>query len=65
MRDIRRLRSVRSSFFRVRRRFFAIGKPSERRSITIDIQGRLGNGGEAKAVLSMVGRSDASEGPFS
>jgi hypothetical protein len=53
MKDIRRLRSVR--FFRVRRRFFAISKPSERRSIGIDIQGRLGNGGEARAVLEYGG----------
>ena len=42
MKDVRRLRWV---------RFFAIIKPSERRSIGIDIQGRLVNGGETKAVL--------------
>jgi hypothetical protein len=58
MKDLRRLRLVR--FFRVRRRFFAIGKPSERRSIGIDIPGRLGNGGDARAVLEYgeVERSD-------
>ena len=40
-------------FFRVLRRslFFATSKPSERRSIGIDIQGQLGIGGEAKALL--------------
>jgi hypothetical protein len=49
MKDIRRLRLVR--FFRVQRRFFAISMPSERRSIGIDIQGRLGNSGDARTVL--------------
>jgi hypothetical protein len=53
VKDLRRLRLVR--FFRVRRRFFAISKPPERRSIGIYIQGRLGNGGEAKAVLEYDG----------
>jgi hypothetical protein len=38
MKDIRRLGSD---------RFFAISKPSERRSIGINIPGRLGNGGDA------------------
>ena len=59
MKDIRRLGSVRS--FPVQRRFFSINRSSERRSIGIDIKGRLGNGGDAKAVLeysTMVGRSD-------
>jgi hypothetical protein len=51
MKDIRRLRSVRS--FGVRRRFFAIGKPSERRSI--EILRWLGNSGEVKAVLEYGG----------
>jgi len=46
--DIRRLGLVR--FFRVRRRLFAICKPSKRWSIGIDVPGRLGNGGEARAV---------------
>jgi hypothetical protein len=55
MKDLRRLRLVR--FFRVRRRFFAIGKPSERRSAGIYIPGQLGNGGDARVVLEMVGRS--------
>jgi hypothetical protein len=50
MKDIRRLRLV--GFFR---RFFAICKPSERRSIGIDVQGQLGNGGEAKTVLEYGG----------
>jgi hypothetical protein len=52
MKDIRRLRSVR--FLQVwppPRRLFAISTPSEWRSIGIDIPGRLGNGGEAKAEL--------------
>jgi hypothetical protein len=53
MKDLRRLRLVR--FFRVRRRFFAISKPSKWWSIEIDIQERLGNGGEAKAVLEYGG----------
>jgi hypothetical protein len=53
MKDIRRLRLVR--FLRVWRRFFAISNHSERRSIGIDIQGRLGNGGEAKTVLEYGG----------
>ena len=55
MKDIRRLGSVR--FFPVRRRLFYTGQPLEWRSIGIDIQGRPGNGGEAK-VFYMVGRSD-------
>jgi hypothetical protein len=59
MKDLRRLRLIR--FFRVRRRFFAISKPSGRRSVGIDIPGRLGNSGDARVVLEMVGRSD--EGP--
>jgi hypothetical protein len=54
MENIRRLRLFR--FFRVRRRLFAISRSSERRSIGIDIQGRLGNGGEAKVVLEYGGR---------
>ena len=53
MRDIRRFRLV--SFFRVQRRFFAISEHSERGSIGIDIQGQLGNAGEAKAVLEYGG----------
>ena len=48
MKDIRRLRLVR--FLSVWRRLFSISNHSERRSIGIDIQGRLGNGGKAKAV---------------
>jgi hypothetical protein len=56
MRDTRRFRLVR--FCRVRRRFFAICKSSERRSIAVDIQRRLGNDGEAKAVLDYGGRYD-------
>ena len=47
MKDIRRLRLVRS--FRARRLSEAISKPSERRSIGIDISGWLGNGGVVKA----------------
>ena len=40
-------------FFRVLRRFFAIIKPSEQRSIAsgIDTKGRLVNGGELRAAL--------------
>src|ERR1700733_11214399 len=53
MKDIRRLRSVR--FFRVPRRLFAISKPSKRQYIGIDIQGRLRNGGNARAVLEYGG----------
>jgi hypothetical protein len=60
MKDIRRLPSV--CFFRVRRRFFAINKPSERRSIGIDIRGWLGNGAEAKAVLEYGGELEIDEG---
>ena len=52
MKDIRRLCSVR--FFRVRRRFFATSKVSERRSIGVDIQGRLETG-EVKVVLKYGG----------
>src|SRR6266852_3746318 len=47
------------------RRLFAISKPSlaERESIGIDIQGRLGNGGEARAVLEYGGEiSDEGHG---
>ena len=57
MKDIRR--AWLGCFFRVRRRFFAISKLSERRSIRFDIPGQLGNG-VAKAVLEycMVGKSD-------
>jgi hypothetical protein len=51
--DIRRLCPV--CFLRVWRRFLAIGNHSERRSIGIDIQGRLGNGGEAGTVLEYYG----------
>ena len=44
MKDTRRLGLV--LFFRVRRWFFAISKPSEWCSIRIDIPGQVGNGGE-------------------
>ena len=36
-------------FFRVLRRFFAIGERSERLSIGIDIPGRLRNGGRSES----------------
>jgi hypothetical protein len=58
MRDIRRFSLV--CFFQVLRRFFTISKPSEWCPIEIDIPGRLENGGDAKAVLEMVRRSDES-----
>jgi len=48
MKGTRRLCSVR--FPKVWRGLFA-SKPLERGSIGVDIPGRLGNGGEAKAVL--------------
>ncbi len=47
MKDIRRLSSVR--FLQVRRRLFAVSKPG------IDIQGQLGNGGEAEVALEYGG----------
>jgi hypothetical protein len=53
MKDIRRLRLLR--FFRVQLRFFAISMPSEQRSIGIDIQGRLGNSGDATMILEYGG----------
>jgi hypothetical protein len=49
MKDIRRLCLVR--FFRVLRQFFAFSKPSERRSIGVDIPWRLGNNGDARVRL--------------
>ena len=54
MKDIRRLRLVR--FISVWLRLFSISNHSERRSIGIDIQGWVGNGGEAKTVLEYGGK---------
>jgi hypothetical protein len=48
-------RHTSTSFGSVLRRFFATSKHSERRPIGVDIQGRLGIGGEAKAVLEYGG----------
>ncbi len=60
MKDLRCPRPV--PFFRIRRRFFAIRKPSEWQYIGIDIPGQLGNGREAKAVLEYGGDSEIRRG---
>ena len=54
MKGIRRLRFFR--LFQIWQQFFAISNHSERRSIGIDIQGWVGNGGEAKTVLEYSGK---------
>ena len=48
MKDIRGRPIGSIGFFSVKQRLFSVSKPSERRSNGDDVQGGLGNGGEAK-----------------